>query len=68
MTINQALDHAVVLRDAGRESEAERVLLQILAQHPRQPVALHMLAAIAGKSGRLDRAVQLLTQLPQFNR
>jgi Flp pilus assembly protein TadD len=62
MTVDQALDAAEQLTNAGRSVEAERLLLHVLAVQPNHALALHMLAAIAGQSGRMDRALALLSR------
>ncbi len=62
LTIQQAIDLAVQHHTAGRLDEAERIYQRILLADPSQPVALHLLGAIAHQVGKNDIAVDLITK------
>jgi predicted O-linked N-acetylglucosamine transferase (SPINDLY family) len=62
MTIQQAIDRAMQLHQAGRFQEAESLYRQVLAQQPNHPDALHLLGVLAGQVGRLDLATDLINQ------
>ena len=67
MTLHQALELALRHHQTGRLREAEALLRQILAQHPDQPDALHILGLIAHQSGHADAAVNLLRRSIEVN-
>jgi protein O-GlcNAc transferase len=60
ITIDQSLRLAIEHHRAGRLSEAEVLYRQVLAAHPNQPDALHLLGLIASRAGRLDPAIDLI--------
>ena len=56
LTLKQTISLAVKHHKAGRLPQAESIYQQILQVDPNQPVALHLLGAIAHKTGRNDIA------------
>src|ERR1700733_1482409 len=50
---------------SGRVEEARRVLEKMLAQRPRNPDALNLMAEIAGREGRDREAEHLLARCVQ---
>ena len=58
MTLAEALGRANREQAAGRLQQAEILLRQILAKHPNQPHALHLLGIIAHQVGKLDVALE----------
>ena len=60
--IEQAIDLAVQHHTAGRLPQAKSIYQQILQTDHRQPVALHLLGAIAHQMGKADIAVGLITK------
>lgn len=52
---------------AGRLAEAEALYRRILARVPRHADSLHLLGVIAGQTGRLDMAVQAISQAIAVN-
>jgi tetratricopeptide (TPR) repeat protein len=50
------------LQSAGRVEEAERVLLQVLAEQPRNAQALHLLGVTRYQLGRPDEALPAIVQ------
>ncbi len=67
MTIDQAIETSTQLVANGQMSDAERVLLQVLAVEPRNAMAMHVLGIVCGRSGRYDRAVELLQRTVAIN-
>lgn len=59
-TLQQDLDLAVGHHRTGRVVEAERLYTQVLKADPNQPVALHLLGAIALQAGNLEVAIDLI--------
>ncbi len=57
MSLAEALQRANRDQGAGRLQQAEVSLRQILAKHPNQPHALHLLGIIAHKVGKIDTAL-----------
>jgi tetratricopeptide (TPR) repeat protein len=62
LTTPQALDLAVGHYNAGRLPEAENLFQQIVRADPNQPVALHLLGAIASRVGKDDIAVDFIAR------
>ncbi len=62
LILQQTLDLAVQHHKAGDLRKAERIYNQILQADPNQPVALHLLGAIAHQVGKDDIAVELITK------
>ena len=60
MTLEQQLQSGLSHHQAGRLAEAERIYRQILAQQPDHAEALNLLGVLAGQTGRLDAAVDLI--------
>jgi protein O-GlcNAc transferase len=56
----QTLDLALQHFRRGEWQHAEQLYLQVLAEDPGQVDALHILAMIAGQTGRADRAIEYL--------
>ncbi|MGN6518042.1 MAG: tetratricopeptide repeat protein [Dokdonella sp.] len=54
------VEHAARLQREGRGSEAERLLRDLLARHPRDAAAVALLARMLLASGRADEAATLL--------
>jgi predicted O-linked N-acetylglucosamine transferase (SPINDLY family) len=59
-SIRHALDAAWQHYRRGEWQQAEELYLQVLAMDPDQVDALHLLAAIAGQTGRDDQAIDYL--------
>src|SRR5579862_209463 len=59
-SVRQTLDLAWQNYQTGRWQEAEQLYRQVLEVDPRQVDALHLLAAIAGQTGREMLAVDYL--------
>ncbi|MEZ4273309.1 MAG: tetratricopeptide repeat protein [Myxococcota bacterium] len=55
-------DYAYALLSAGKTSEAEQHLLQVLKQHGDRPIALQHLAQLSAARGDTDAAVSLLSR------
>ena len=62
ITIDQALQHAFHLQQAGQLAEAEGIYRQILATQPDNSDAFHFLGVIAYQSGQNESAVELMTR------
>ena len=62
LVLQQSLDLAVQHHKAGDLRKAERIYNQILQADPNQPVALHLLGAIAHQVGKDDIAIELITK------
>lgn len=62
MTIPQALEHAVRLHKSGNLREAEAIYRQILAGHPDQPDAQHLLGVMALNGGQPQVAIDLINR------
>ena len=60
--LQQAVDHAIRLHQAGRVDEAERIYRQVLQHDPNQPDALHLLGLIAHHAGVRQQAVELMSR------
>ncbi|MGA2440075.1 MAG: tetratricopeptide repeat protein [Tepidisphaeraceae bacterium] len=60
MTLQQQLQSALSHHQAGRLADAEKIYRGILAQHPDNPDALHLLGALSAQAGRLDAAIDLM--------
>lgn len=65
MSLNQTLQEAVRLHQAGRFAEAEQRYRQILVQAPKQPDALQLLGVLAHQHGRHEMAVKLIAEAIQ---
>lgn len=59
---SSVFQRAVVLYQQRRLEDAEKLLAQILQRHAANGDALHLLGAIAQETGRLQRAVSLLSK------
>jgi hypothetical protein len=59
-TVQQAIDLAKQLHQAGKLSEAEGIYRQILAGQPNHPEALHLLGVLAAYMGRHETALGLI--------
>lgn len=60
VSIAQAIQLAVTHHQAGRLAEAEALYRQVLTVQPDHPDALHLLGVLAGQSGQLGVAVDLV--------
>jgi len=60
ITIEQAMQIAAGHYQAGRLAEAGEIYRQILAHYPDHADALHLLGVLAGQSGHLDAAINLI--------
>jgi predicted O-linked N-acetylglucosamine transferase (SPINDLY family) len=60
ISVRRALDAALQHYRSGQWQQAERLYLQVLDVNPDQVDALHLLAAIAGQTGREDEAIGYL--------
>jgi predicted O-linked N-acetylglucosamine transferase (SPINDLY family) len=61
--VPEALDRALKRYQAGQWQEAEQLYLQILQVDPNEVDALHLLAVIAGQTGREERAIDYLRKV-----
>jgi predicted O-linked N-acetylglucosamine transferase (SPINDLY family) len=59
-SIQQAVEAAVKLQQAGRLGEAEQLCRQVLAEQPEHPNALHVLAVVMHQTGRNAEALPLI--------
>jgi Tfp pilus assembly protein PilF len=66
MTIQQALDIALQHHNAKNFHQAEIIYRQILAQHPTNPDALHLLGLLAHLHNRNDVALDLVSRATQL--
>ncbi len=66
-TVSQALQIAVDHQQHGRLSEAAQIYRAILAQHPNQPDALHLLGVVAVMSGQAEKAIDLIGRAISIN-
>jgi protein O-GlcNAc transferase len=62
MTLQQILDQARQLQQAGRTADAEALCRSILAKTPDEPNALNLLGIFARQNGRPAESVQFLTR------
>jgi protein O-GlcNAc transferase len=62
LTLQQALDHALQLHQAGNLAAAEPIYRQILAVEPQHADVLHFLGVLTHQAGRHDEALKLLGQ------
>ncbi len=60
LSVEQAIQRAGQYQSAGRLSEAEGLLAQILEAQPRHAHALHLQGVVAWMSGRPERALELI--------
>lgn len=56
----EVLRQAMAEHQAGRLDEAERLYMRVLATHPNQIDALHLLGVVAMQRGRTDEAERLI--------
>ena len=63
ISVRQALDVARRHYQKGEWQQAEQLYLQVLEVDPHQVDALHLLAAIAGQTGREDQAIGYLREV-----
>jgi tetratricopeptide (TPR) repeat protein len=61
MTIQDSLKVALERHRAGNFVEAQAIYRQILARHPDNPDALHLLGLLALQMGEPDRAIELIS-------
>jgi tetratricopeptide (TPR) repeat protein len=61
-TLQQTLEHAVKLHQAGNLGEAEAIYCQVLSREANHPQALHMLGLIAHQAGRHQVALELISR------
>ena len=66
-TLQQSLELAAQLHNAGDLSQAGVLYNQVLQADPHQPVALHLLGVIAHQLGKNDVAVDLISQSLAIN-
>jgi predicted O-linked N-acetylglucosamine transferase (SPINDLY family) len=59
INVNQSLEEAVRIHQAGQLDEAESLYRTILAVQPDQPDALNLLGIIANQRGRHEEAIEL---------
>jgi predicted O-linked N-acetylglucosamine transferase (SPINDLY family) len=62
ISLDQAMALAGKHYQAGQLHDAETLYRQILAKHPEQPDALHILGLIGYQAGRLDAAAELISR------
>jgi protein O-GlcNAc transferase len=60
VTIEEAIAAGLAQHQAGRLTEAERIYRQVLTAAPGNAEALHLLGVLAGQTGNLERAVELI--------
>jgi tetratricopeptide (TPR) repeat protein len=61
--VEQLLDSAFTAYEAARLGEAEELCGRVLAHQPPNPLALHLLAVIAGRTGRTALGIELLREV-----
>jgi predicted O-linked N-acetylglucosamine transferase (SPINDLY family) len=66
-TVGQALRLAVEHQQHGRLAEAARIHQGILAKHPNQPDALHLLGTIAVMTGQAEKGIDLIGRAIAIN-
>jgi predicted O-linked N-acetylglucosamine transferase (SPINDLY family) len=59
-SIQQAVDAAIKLQQAGRLQEAEQLCKQVLAEQADHPAALHVMAVVMHQTGRNAEALPLI--------
>jgi tetratricopeptide (TPR) repeat protein len=62
MSAQQALQLAAAHQQAGRLTQAEGILRQVLQQRPNDTNALHQLALLAYQAGKLPLAIELIAR------
>src|SRR4051812_36613696 len=62
LTIDQAMQLARALHQAGRIVESEKLYRQVLIGQPRNASALSMLGVIGGQVGQYDHAADLINR------
>lgn len=60
VNLQTALRQARILFDEGKFDEAAKVAVAILTQRPGTPAAVHIVAAVAEKKGKPQRAIDVL--------
>jgi len=60
LAAQRLFETAIQQQMAGRPDEAERLLRQVLARHPRHAASLHILGVMAQHSGHDDMAFELI--------
>jgi tetratricopeptide (TPR) repeat protein len=67
MTLQQQLESAISLHQAGRLAEAEKIYRRILIQQPNHPDALHLLGVVSHQTGQSDAAIDLIQRAIAIN-
>jgi tetratricopeptide (TPR) repeat protein len=67
MTPRQQLESGMTHHQACRLAEAEKIYRAVLSQNPNNPDALHLVGALAGQTGRLDEAIDLISRAIAIN-
>ncbi len=65
--VNHRLQQALAFHRQGRLPEAERSYRDVLALHPQNPAALHLLGVLALQSGKHAEAVRLIRAALQID-
>jgi tetratricopeptide (TPR) repeat protein len=65
--VEQLLDSAFIAYEGGRLGEAEALCRQVLALECRDPLCLHLLGVIAGRSRRTALGIELLREVVELN-
>jgi tetratricopeptide (TPR) repeat protein len=60
--VDQAMHLASQHQSAGRLTDAERILRQVLQEQPRHAHALHLLGVVAYQAGQADTALRLIAE------
>jgi len=60
------LQSAAALQKAGRLTESQAALREVLNRHPDHPAAVHLLGIVAGRLGQTAESVQLLRRAVQL--
>jgi predicted O-linked N-acetylglucosamine transferase (SPINDLY family) len=60
MDLNQAINDAVALHQAGKLEEAQAIYRRVLAEDPGHADALYLMGSLAYQTGRADEAIVLL--------
>jgi predicted O-linked N-acetylglucosamine transferase (SPINDLY family) len=67
MALQQDLESAIALHQAGRLAEAETAYAAILARYPDHPAALLLLGMLRDQSGRAREGVELIERAVRLN-
>lgn len=61
------MDSAFLAYEGGRLGEAEKLCRQVLARKPRDVLAMHLLAVVAGQTDRAELGIELLREVVRLD-